>query len=142
MAFTAWLGIKPYQYNGSETYASYGTGTVAPYGGTWSTPAWRFDGTRIQVRGLYKTTAAQTSVDGPFLIFNLPDVVLKPTRRLIAPCMVNYITTSGHVDMARMDIIPRSGGMSLSWRTGGWVPSTAYFWIGMDIDLSFFLKGN
>lgn len=137
--WSPWAVMKASGYAGTEIHARWGTATLDNYN-TWRPVEWRYNGQRIQLRGLGKTTAAQAAGD-PIVIFHHPRLIL-PTRRIILPEMVNYSDTDGIQEMVRTDIVPRANGFSLNWNTGAWAPNTAYFWLDLDLDLSFFTSGG
>jgi hypothetical protein len=137
-AWSAWMPVQAFGYAGAEINARFGTSTLANYG-SWRPGEWRYSGNRIQVRGLMKTTAAQ-GVNDPLLIFKFP-TALKPTRRVIIPNMINMNTTNGYQELARVDLTPHADGLQIIW--AGWsAPSTGYFWLEMDMDLSYFTGGG
>lgn len=137
--WSPWMGLKASGYAGTEINARWGTATLADYG-SWRPAEWRYSGNRVQLRGLMKTTAAQGAGD-PIVIFKFPSP-LKPTRRIILPNMVNYTTTNGYQELCRVDLVPHADGFAINWNTGAWPPNTGYFWLEMDLDLSFFTGGG
>jgi hypothetical protein len=139
--WSAWMPIQAFGYSGTETHARYATATVDTYNApTWNRPEWRYRGTQVQIRGLFKTTAAQASGD-PLLYFKFPSV-LTPTRWVITPTMVAWSSTSGAQEFARLDLGPYAGGFQMRWQTAPWAPSAPYFWVDLNIDFTFFTSGG